>query len=517
MLDELRPAGGQLPRRQRAQGRDIGQDEAGLVKGANDVLGLRVVHRHLAPDGRVHHRQQAGGDVDQGEAADVSGGDVARQVSDHAAAQGHHRVAALRPPPDEPVVDGGGRVQRLADLARRNGVGGDGDIGLGQSGLDLPAVAGEDGLIADDVGLGGEVGLPQAQAEVEQSVPVHVHRIGGRGGAHHAGGARGGRVARSGRHRRANEGLEAVRVGQGRCGVATPGANHLLGDEIECQAVGVDGMVGQGIEGLTPALQLSDTGDGVWASQEWAIQGLVGLSALAETAQDRLRARLQTDDEAAVGQEAAVVRAEDGAAADGDDGPLAGAGLADGGRLQFAEAGLAVLLEDVGDRFAGGLLDEGVGVNDLPAQSLGDDGGDEGLAGAGEAGEDDAEGAFHRRLHTPFEVLTPGARKERLNPNINQGSVCWSRNDEVGAWRVGTKAKDMNRNSIKTSPQVSLPRFHFVVVFASGQMVVDDDGLVLGSEPLRLLQGHVLDGRLLGMREPIVRIQEDDSAARGFV
>src|SRR3989304_1474463 len=61
--------------------------------------------------------------------------------------------AAPPPPLDQPVVDGGGRLQRLARLAGRHGVGGDGDAGDLQRGLRRHAVAGEDVFVADQVSL----------------------------------------------------------------------------------------------------------------------------------------------------------------------------------------------------------------------------------------------------------------------------------------------------------------------------------------------------------------------------
>src|SRR3989304_194128 len=68
-----RPAG-ELPLRQRAQGGDVGEDEAGLVEGADGVLGARVVDGDLAADGGVDHGQEARGHQDYGRNSQEEGG-----------------------------------------------------------------------------------------------------------------------------------------------------------------------------------------------------------------------------------------------------------------------------------------------------------------------------------------------------------------------------------------------------------------------------------------------------------
>ena len=60
------------------------------MEGADQVLALRQVHRGLAADGAVDHRQQRGRQLHETHAAHPAGGGEAGQVADHAAAQGQH-------------------------------------------------------------------------------------------------------------------------------------------------------------------------------------------------------------------------------------------------------------------------------------------------------------------------------------------------------------------------------------------------------------------------------------------
>jgi hypothetical protein len=80
---------------QRRQGAGVDPDAGGLVEGADDVLGPRVVDPHLAADGAVDLRQQARRDHQQGQAAGVGRGDEAGQVADDPAAQRHDARVAV--------------------------------------------------------------------------------------------------------------------------------------------------------------------------------------------------------------------------------------------------------------------------------------------------------------------------------------------------------------------------------------------------------------------------------------
>ena len=74
---------------------------------------------------------------------------------------------------------------------------------------------------------------------------------------------------------------------------------------------------------------------------------------------------------------------QDGAAAEGEHPRVGGQRLGHGGAFQGPEMGLAVVDEDLRDRFAGRRLDVVVDVAELHAQGVGDQVADGGLAGPG--------------------------------------------------------------------------------------------------------------------------------------
>ena len=79
-----------------------------------------------------------------------------------------------------------------------------------------------------------------------------------------------------------------------------------------------------------------------------------------------------------------------GATAEGEYDVGAAEGRGEGGRFELAEAGFAVGGEDVRDGEAGAGFDVGIEVEEVPAEALGEQAADGGLAGAHEAGEDEA-------------------------------------------------------------------------------------------------------------------------------
>src|SRR4030042_909876 len=88
----------------------------------------------------------------------------------------------------------------------------------------------------------------------------------------------------------------------------------------------MDSAVGQGVERLTQPLEPADAAQGVAALEQGPL-GLGPSSRLLETPPDRLRSRLQADNEAAFAHRPAVLLGEDDAAAGGDNDPLSPAGL----------------------------------------------------------------------------------------------------------------------------------------------------------------------------------------------
>lgn len=101
--------------------------------------------------------------------------------------------------------------------------------------------------------------------------------------------------------------------------------------------------------------------------------------------------RLKKDDAAGGerGEEFAGWRQLQRAAAEGENQPVAGGHVADGGCFHFAEGGLAMAGEDAADGEAGAGFHDAVGVDELPAEAVSEEGADSGLAGAHEAGEHD--------------------------------------------------------------------------------------------------------------------------------
>ena len=73
------------------------------------------------------------------------------------------------------------------------------------------------------------------------------------------------------------------------------------------------------------------------------------------------------------------------AAAGRDDHPRGAGGARKGAAFQVAEGGFALLAEDGGNGLSGGSLDERVAVDEGPAEAIGEQASDRGLAAPGEA------------------------------------------------------------------------------------------------------------------------------------
>ena len=75
--------------RQGAQKFGVNDHYPGLVKGAQEVFPFGQVDGGLAPDGGVHHGQQGGGHLDEGQPPHPDGGQKAGEVPHYAPAQRH--------------------------------------------------------------------------------------------------------------------------------------------------------------------------------------------------------------------------------------------------------------------------------------------------------------------------------------------------------------------------------------------------------------------------------------------
>ena len=117
MLDHLGQPGAEVALGQGVDGLRVDDDQAGLVKGADQVLGRRVVDGGLAAAGGVDLGQDGGGELHEVDAPHVGGGGEARHVPDGAAAQGDHRRRPVEPRLEEGVPAALGHGQPLGRLA----------------------------------------------------------------------------------------------------------------------------------------------------------------------------------------------------------------------------------------------------------------------------------------------------------------------------------------------------------------------------------------------------------------
>ena len=89
----------------------------GGVEGADEVFAGGQVDGDFAADAAVDLGEQGGGDLDEGDAAGVGGGDEADEVADTPSTEGDEGFAAFGALGGEPVVDAGGDLKGLAFLA----------------------------------------------------------------------------------------------------------------------------------------------------------------------------------------------------------------------------------------------------------------------------------------------------------------------------------------------------------------------------------------------------------------
>ena len=94
VLDDLAAAVGELLGREGGKAPHVGDDHARLPKGAGQVLAGCQVDGRLAADRRIHHGEQACGNLHKLAAAHVGGGHKARHVAHDTAAERHDHVGA---------------------------------------------------------------------------------------------------------------------------------------------------------------------------------------------------------------------------------------------------------------------------------------------------------------------------------------------------------------------------------------------------------------------------------------
>ena len=356
-LHHLRIAGPQLAPVQRAERAGVGQHQARLVEGADQVLALRRVDPGLAAHAAVHLGQQRRRHLDEGQAAQRGRGGETREVANHPAAQRDHRGPPLDACVQQPVHHAAIARHALGRLARRH----------------------------DDL-LRRDPGLRQAVQQRRQMQGRHVLV------RHHNGAA----LRHHRRQQRPGPGQQAV-------------ADHHL--------VRRGGKPNRQPPRLAPFVErLQDLGHGVLQRFIAAIDGDVGLGVdrmalLHQSAKDlrrvagvQKRAVAAGGDPAQQGGQPAAQPHRDGAvpnrapglgvyeraAAGGEDQWTAVQQPADHPALPVTEVALPITVEQLGDAAPGGQLDFRVGVAERQAKAGGHAAADAGLARAHQADQHDA-------------------------------------------------------------------------------------------------------------------------------
>ena len=172
VLDDLGQAGAQFAWRQGGQGSGIGNHRPGRMEGTDQVLALRQIHRGLAADRGIDHRQQAGRQLYAVDAAHPAGGGKPGQVADHAAAQGQHAGITGGAQAGQGVDHPGEIVQGLGGLAGSDHLLADQQLGalLQQPLAQCRQVQRRDLVIADDQHMAATDMAGDQCAVLEQAV-----------------------------------------------------------------------------------------------------------------------------------------------------------------------------------------------------------------------------------------------------------------------------------------------------------------------------------------------------------
>ena len=171
MLDGFGPAGAQLPLGQGLEYRHVGQDELRLVEGSDEVLALGKIYGRLAADSGVHHREQAGRHLREGETSQIGRRDESGEVANDSAADSEDQVTALSLETSEPRVDVLRGRERLVLLSRRHDEQVRGDAGHFERVLRAPGLL-VHALIGDDVRDAGIHDAANAVADLVDDLPA---------------------------------------------------------------------------------------------------------------------------------------------------------------------------------------------------------------------------------------------------------------------------------------------------------------------------------------------------------
>ena len=121
VLDDFGEAFVKLARWQGAERVGIGNDEAWLMEGPDEIFAAGSVDAGLAADGTIDLGDDGGGDLNAGNAAVVNGGSESREVADHAAAESHEHGGSVEPRLNHGVADFRGLLEGFGGLSSGNG------------------------------------------------------------------------------------------------------------------------------------------------------------------------------------------------------------------------------------------------------------------------------------------------------------------------------------------------------------------------------------------------------------
>ena len=141
-LGGLDVAGAELARRQGGQRVDVGEHEARLVEGADEVLALGRIDAGLAADRGVDLRQQRGRHLHEAHAASHDACGEAGEIADNAAAERDHEIAALEAHLEQPLRQPRQHRKALGPLAGRHHLRLGAKAGGSQAGLEARELAG---------------------------------------------------------------------------------------------------------------------------------------------------------------------------------------------------------------------------------------------------------------------------------------------------------------------------------------------------------------------------------------
>jgi hypothetical protein len=149
LITSARP-GREFPRRQAAQGVQIGQHQARLMERPDHVLARRVVDGRLAAHRRIDERQQGGRHLNEIDATLVDGRGKSGHVADHTAAEGHDQAPAVESRLQQRIEDAVQAVPGLVGFTGRQGHGQQRGSVIAQAGAQPGLVQRAHSLVGDD-------------------------------------------------------------------------------------------------------------------------------------------------------------------------------------------------------------------------------------------------------------------------------------------------------------------------------------------------------------------------------